>query len=117
MQKIRLAVRFSKTDYLKSEVDNFANIVEADQPFDGDLNDRYVKFCRGIKKVTASTMVDPDVLLEFTKDLFNRANIDYLEGHYDSDDDGDVYIRKGGKYFLKLAKCLARVHKLQVNSF
>ena len=111
MKQIRLGVKFSKTKYLVNEVINFGDVVQADQPFDGDLNDRYVKFCFGIKKVTASTMIDVDVFVEFYKDLINRANIDYLEGHYDSDEDDDIYIRKGGEYIYKIANCLAKKHK------
>ena len=98
MEQIRLGVKFSKTKYLVDEVINFGEVVQEDQPFEGDLNDRYVKFCFGIKKVSASTMVDVDVFVEFYKDLINRASIDYLEGHYDSDEDSDVYYRKGGEY-------------------
>lgn len=50
MQQIRLGVKFSKTKYLVDEVINFGEVVQADQPFYGDLNDRYVKFCFGIKR-------------------------------------------------------------------
>ena len=112
MQQIRLGVKFSKTKYLVDEVINFGEVVQADQPFDGDLNDRYVKFCFGIKKVTASTMVDVDVFVEFYNDLMNRASIDYLEGNYYHDDEEDTYIRNGGKYIYKVAKSLAKKHKL-----
>ena len=112
MQQIRLGVKFSKTKYLVDEVINFGEVVQADQPFYGDLNDRYVKFCFGIKKVTASTMLDVDVFVEFYNDLMNRASIDYLEGHYYHDDEEDTYIRNGGKYIYKVAKCLAKKHKL-----
>lgn len=111
MQKIRLGVKFSKTEYLINEVINFGDIVQADKPFEGDLNDRYVKFCYGIRKLTASTMIDVDVFREFYNDLKNRANIDYVEGHYDSDDEGDIFIRKGGEYIFKIANCLAKRHK------
>jgi hypothetical protein len=111
MEQVRLGVKFSKTKYLVDEVIHFGEVVQADQPFDGDLNDRYVKFCNGIKKVTASTMVDVDVFVEFYKDMMNRASIDYLEGHYDSDDYDDVYVRKGGEYIYKVAECLAKKHK------
>ena len=111
MQKIRLGVKFSKTKYLVDEVIHFGEVVQADQPFDGDLNDRYVKFCNGIKKVTASTMVDVDVFVEFYKDMMNRASIDYLEDNYYGDDEDDTYIRNGGKYIYKVANCLAKKHK------
>ena len=56
-------------------------------------------------------MVDVDVFVEFYKDMMNRASIDYLEGHYDGDEEGDVYVRKGGEYIYKVAKCLAKKHK------
>ena len=111
MEQVRLGVKFSKTKYLVDEVIHFGEVVQDDQPFAGDLNDRYVKFCFGIKKVTASTMVDVDVLIEFYKDMMNRASIDYLEGHYDSDDYDDVYVREGGKFIHKVAKCFAKKHK------
>ena len=111
MQKIRLGVKFSKTKYLVDEVIHFGEVVQDDQPFDGDLNDRYVKFCKGIKKVTSSTMIDIDVLQELYKDMMNRASIDYLEDNYYHDDEEDTYIRKGGEYIYKVAKCLAKRHK------
>ena len=117
MQKIRLGVKFSKTKYLVDEVIHFGEVVRDDQPFDGDLNDRYVKFCNGIKKVTASTMVDVDVFVEFYKDMMNRASIDYLEDNYYGDDEDDTYIRKGGEYIYKVAKCLAKKHKSIIKAF
>ena len=45
MEQVRLGVKFSKTEYLVNEVINFGEVVQDDQPFEGDLNDRYVKFC------------------------------------------------------------------------
>ena len=114
MKQIRLGVKFSKTKYLVDEVIHFGKVVRDDQPFEGDLNDRYVKFCFGIKKVTSSTMVDVDVLQEFYKDLMNRASIDYLEDNYDGDDYEDFCIRTGGEYIYNVAKCLAKRHKFLV---
>ena len=111
IKQIRLGVKFSKTKYLVDEVIHFGEVVQADQPFHGDLNDRYVKFCNNIKKVTASTMVDVDVFVEFYKDMMNRASIDYLEDNYYHDDEEDTYIRKGGEYIYKIAKCFEKRHK------
>jgi|TARA_R110000803_G_scaffold62058_2_gene122240 hypothetical protein len=111
MKKVKFGVRFKFTPYTWREVDNFGEVVRCDKPFAGDLNERYTKFCNDFKNVKPSTLVDFDVLETFYGDLLNRADIDYLEGHYDSDDEDDIFIRNGGKYFHAKAVKLAEVHK------
>jgi len=111
MQKVKFGTTFKVNPYTWREVINFGEVVQDDKPFAGDLNERYTKFCFDFKNVKPSTLVDYDVLETFYGDLLNRASIDYLEGEYDTDDEEDVFIRTGGKYFHEKAKKLALVHK------
>ena len=111
MKKVKFGTTFKVNPYTWREVINFGEVVQDDKPFAGDLNERYTKFCFDFKNVKPSTLVDYDVLETFYGDLLNRASIDYLEGEYDTDDEEDVFIRTGGKYFHEKAKKLALVHK------
>lgn len=103
MQQVKFGITFRFTDYCYSEIDNFKECAEGIQP--ANLYDRYLQF---LDTFTGSknTMVDPDVLSEFISDLENRAQIDYLEGHWDDDPD----IMAGGKRFHQRAKKLRAIH-------
>ena len=103
MQQVKFGITFRFTDYCYSEISNFKECAEGIQPV--DLYDRYLRF---LDTFTGSknTMVDPDVLAEFISDLENRAQIDYLEGHWDDDPD----IMAGGKRFYQRAKKLRAIH-------
>ena len=110
-KKVKFGIRFKLTEYAKNEIQNFGEIVQEDKPFNGDLNERYSKFCFDFKNVKPSTLVDYDVLLEFYKDLFYRSSIDYLEGQYEnSDDEGEIFLRNGGKYFYEKSERLKQFH-------
>ena len=111
MQQVKFGIIFKVNPYTWREVTHFGEVVQDDKPFAGDLNERYTKFCFNFKKVKPSTLVDYDVLETFYGDLLNRASIDYLEDNYYSDDEEDVFIRTGGKYFYDKANKLAQVHK------
>ena len=103
MQKVKFGITFRFTDYCYSEIDNFKECAQGIQPI--DLYDRYIQF---LDTFTGSknTMVDPDVLAEFIADLEARAQIDYVEGHWDDDPD----IVAGGKRFYQRAKKLRAIH-------
>ena len=109
--KIPFGIRFKVNQYTSSEVYWFIQAVEHDQPFEGDLNDRYLAFLNTFieGEIKPSTMVDYDVLKEFYHDVENRSSIDYQEGNYESWE--DQY--KGGKYFhqkaLKLKEQLLKI--------
>lgn len=103
MQKVKFGITFKFTDYCHCEIENFKEAAHSIEPV--DLYDRYVEF---LDTFTGSknTMVDPDVLSVFIDDLENRAQIDYIEGHWDDDPD----IMAGGKRFYQRAKKLRSIH-------
>ena len=57
MNKVKFGIRFKLTEYAKNEIQNFGEIVQEDKPFNGDLNERYAKFCFDFKNVKPSTLV------------------------------------------------------------
>ena len=92
------------TDYCYSEI---AQFVECADNL-GELRDRYVAFLEDLtsRRIKKATLVDLDVLKVFIEDLENRAQIDYVEGHWDD----DPSIVRGGKRFLKRAQDLRKLH-------
>ena len=103
MEQVKFGITFRITDYCHGEINNFKECVEGIQP--ASLYDRYLQFLDAFTG-SKNTMVDPDVLAEFISDLENRAQIDYLEGHWDDDPD----IMAGGKRFYQRAKKLRAIH-------
>ena len=108
MSKAKFGITFSINDYAYSEVSNF---IECADNISGEKNlcQRYLDFLNAIlaKKVKPSTLVDNDVIDLFIGDLENRANIDYLEGHWDD----EPHIVKGGKMFLARCNKLKSIHQ------
>ena len=95
------------TDYCYSELSNF---VECADGIESGLRERYIEFLQELssRKVKKATPVDVDVLKTFIDDLENRAQIDYIEGHWDD----EPSIVAGGKRFLQRAKQLRKIHNL-----
>ena len=93
---------FRHTGYTYTEIENFWECADSIEP--DDLRDRYRDFVRKLnnREIKKSTLVDRDVLIEFQKDLDNRANIDYREGHWDDHPD----VVKGGKTFARYSQQL-----------
>jgi len=105
MQQVKFGIRFTLNNYAYAELDNF---IECADNLDDDVRQRYVEFLNALtsKQVKPSTLVDVDVLETFGSDLDNRAQIDYLEGHYDDEPD----IVAGGKMFYGRYLKLKQVH-------
>lgn len=103
MNKVKFGIAFKFTDYCYSELANFKECAGNIDP--EELQDRYVAFLDSFNG-SKNTMVDADVLELFIGDLENRADIDYLEGHWDD----DAYIVAGGKRFYQRAKKLRALH-------
>jgi len=112
MDKIPFTIKFPQTQYTKSEVYNFQVCVEGSPSSfpDQDQADRYIKFLQDFqnKKVKPTTLIDNDIFKLFLDDVKNRASIDYLESHYDEEEDPDIV--NGGKYFYKKSQELERVY-------
>lgn len=87
--------------YLYSECDHF---IECASDETGSHWEKYREFLRLVLsgKVTKKTLVERDILEEFQRDLDNRAQIDYREGHWDD----DPVIFNGGAKMDQLAKDL-----------
>lgn len=102
IEKIKFGITFRLTDYAFSEVSNFIECADGIEPI--ELKDRYVKFLDQLtsRKIKKSTIVDRDVLIEFQRDLDNRADIDYIAGHHDD----DPKIMRGGETFYKYSNQL-----------
>jgi len=107
MNKAKFGISFSFNDYAYNEINQFIECVGGVSE-ENNLCQRYVDFLNALltKKVKPSTLVDIDVLNEFIKDLDNRAQIDYLEGHWDD----EPHIVKGGKMFLTRCNKLKAIH-------
>jgi len=108
--KVKFGIKFlGKWDYTHSEVSNFIECADNIEPL--ELRNRYTDFLKLFvqKKIKPSTLVDYDVLGMFQGDIDNRAQMDFREGQYDMDHDGDAKIILGGQYFDTIAKKL-KVH-------
>ena len=107
MKQVKFGIRFTVNDYAYGELDNFIECAE-DLGGEHNLTQRYHAFVRDVtfKKVKPSTLVDLDVLTIFAEDLKNRANIDYLEGHWDD----EPSVVAGGKMFLGRYNALVKTH-------
>ena len=105
MKKVKFGIRFTHNDYAYGELDNF---IECSEDLCGDLTQRYHAFIASLcgKNIKPSTLVDIDVLQIFAGDLNNRADIDYVGGHWDDDPN----IVKGGKMFLGRYNALKAAH-------
>ena len=107
MDQAKFGIRFTINQYAYSEIENLIectdNIESANQ------RKRYVDFLNALacKTIKPSTLVDVDVLKLFVGDLKNRANIDYLEGHWDD----EPHIVAGGKMFLRAFNKLKAIHQ------
>jgi len=121
MMRVPFNYTWRLTDYCMRELDNFIECADGivDDPTSRhtsidrlvpqvSLRDRYIAFLQDLssRKVKKATEVDLDVLREFILDLENRAQIDYVEGHWDD----EPSIVRGGKRFLKRAKDLRKLH-------
>ena len=93
---------FRHTGYTIIELENFWECADSIEP--DDLRDRYRDFVEKLNngEIKKSSLVDRDVLIEFQKDLDNRADIDYREGHWDH----DPVVVRGGKTFAKYSQQL-----------
>ena len=108
------------TDYCYSELSNFVECADSIvDPINREtrieklatqtsLRDRYIAFLEDLtsRKVKKATPIDIDVLATFILDLENRAQIDYVEGHWDD----EPSIVAGGKRFLQRAHKLRAIH-------
>lgn len=108
------------TDYCYSELSNFVECADSIvDPINREtriekliiqtsLRDRYIEFLEALssRKIKKATPVDVDVLETFIDDLENRAQIDYIEGHWDD----EPSIVAGGKRFLQRAQKLRAIH-------
>lgn len=105
MMRVPFNYTWRLTDYCLTELDNF---IECADGFEDGLRDRYIAFLQDLsrRKIKKATEVDLDVLREFILDLENRAQIDYIEGHWDD----EPSIVRGGQRFLKRAKELRKLH-------
>ena len=115
MNKIPFTIKFPQTKYTKDEVYNFWNVTKETQ-VEGSFKDenqkeRYVKFLDDFqnKKIKPTTEIDQDIFWLFMDDIENRASIDYVEGHYDIEDEPEIV--NGGKYFYKKGQELRKVWK------
>ncbi len=66
------------------------------------------------KKIKPQSEIDEDIFWLFMDDVENRASIDYLEEHYDIED--EPFIVNGGKYFYKKGQELRRVYQKYSNT-
>ena len=107
MAQVKFGITFSINDYAYSEVSNFIECADNISKED-NLCQRYIDFLNALlsKQLKRSTLVDDDVIHLFIGDLQNRANIDYLEGHWDD----EPQIVKGGKMFLAICNKLKAIH-------
>ena len=105
IQQVKFGIKFTVNSYACGELDQF---IECAEDLGGDLTQRYHAFVEAVAdhKVKPSTLVDIDVLSIFAGDLKNRANIDYLEGHWDH----EPKIVAGGKMFLGRYNALNKIH-------
>ena len=112
MKQVKFGITFTVNDYALGELDNFIECAE-DLGGEHNLTQRYHAFVNDVtfKKVKPSTLVDLDVLTVFAEDLKNRANIDYLEGHWNH----EPHIVKGGKMFLGRYHALVKTHDTTLN--
>lgn len=107
MNQVKFGIRFTINDYAYGELSNF---IECSDSIDSaDQRKRYIDFLNALacKQVKPSTLVDVDLLELFASDLKNRANIDYLEGHWDD----EPHIVKGGEMFLRAWTKLKQKHQ------
>ena len=113
MEQVKFGITFTVNDYALGELDMFVECADNLEGVD-DLQGRYIDFVNAVsaKKVKPSTLVDPDVLHVFADDLYNRALIDYIEGHWDD----DAKIVSGGKMFLGRYRKLVDVHGEHIKS-
>lgn len=107
MQQVPFSLVWRHTAYCWSEIENFKECADGIEP--KHLHDRYVEFLDAFssKRIKKNTMVDIDVLDMFILDLENRAQIDYIEDHWDDDPE----IQRGGKRFLDRATKLRKIHR------
>jgi len=113
MKQVKFGITFKVNDYALGELEMFAECADSLEGVD-DLQGRYIDFIKAVsaKKVKPSTLVDPDVLHVFADDLYNRALIDYIEGHYVN----DTTTVLGGKMFLGRYRKLVEVHGEHIKS-
>ena len=107
MAQVKFGIKFSLNEYAYSEVSNFIECTDNISD-ENNLRKRYVDFLHAMltRQVKPSTLVDDDVIHLFIGDLENRANIDYLEGHWND----EPHIVKGGKMFLARCNKLKAMH-------
>jgi hypothetical protein len=100
IQTIPFGLTFrGQKNYTYSEVSNFIECADGLEPL--EYRNQYIAFLNDFLsgEIKPSTQVNLDVVIEFSEDLDNRANIDYREGHWDDDPN----IVAGGRYFAKQA--------------
>ena len=120
MNKIPFTIKFPQTEYTRDEVSNFwinVNESRAEGNFqDEDQRLRYLQFLEDFKnkKIKAQSEIDEDIFWLFMDDVENRASIDYLEEHYDIEDEPEIV--NGGKYFYKKGQELRRVYQKYSNT-
>lgn len=115
MNKIPFTIKFPKTKYTNDEVYNFWNVVNESKAEGNFKNEdqrlRYLQFLDDFrkKKIKPTSHIEQDIFWLFMDDIENRASIDYLEEHYDIEDDPEIV--NGGKYFYKKGQELRKVWK------
>ncbi len=107
MEKVEFGLVWRSTSYCYREIENFIECSDSISNEDG-LRDRYVGFLRALvgKDIKKSTKVELDVLALFIDDLDNRAQIDYIEDHWEDDPD----VTAGGKRFYERCQKLRAIH-------
>ncbi len=120
MNKIPFTIKFPQTEYTKHEVSNFREVVDESRA-EGNFQDedqrlRYLQFLEDFenKKIKPQSEIDEDIFWLFMDDVENRASIDYLEEHYDIEDEPEIV--NGGKYFYKKGQELRRVYQKYSNT-
>lgn len=111
MNQVKFGIRFSLNTYAYAELDNFIEC--ADSGIEDNLRQRYVGFLQALssKQIKPSTPVDVDVLNTFIEDLEHRAQIDYIENHWEDDPN----ITAGGRLFLSRAAKLKSIHHAELS--
>jgi len=110
VNQVKFGIRFTLNSYAYAELDNF---IECADGIEDGLRQRYVEFLQALssKQIKPSTPVDVDVLKTFIEDLEHRAQIDYIENHWEDDPD----ITAGGKLFLSRATKLKSIHQAELS--
>jgi hypothetical protein len=109
MEKSQFGITWRWTDYCYAEISEFLELSD-NIPNDEGLRDRYNDFLRTFldKKIKKNTEVPLDLLKLFIDDIGNRAQIDYVENHWEDDKN----VTAGGKRFFNRYQQLRAIHQI-----